>query len=774
MVTRGGRPQDGTMSRTLLPALLPGLLLPALTAAEPSLTVDWPAFMARQDPVWERMPTDYYQGPFVGNGLVGAIVFEEPGKPGTLRFEIGRTDVYDHRPEGPAFHHRCRLPIGQLLLTPVGKVTGLRLRTDLWNAEVTGTVTTDAGSLGLRLYAPSGGPAVILDLAPTAGEAAAAVAFRPQQGDSPRFTVEPKRDKNFTYTPNPPFTVERQGDAEVIVQPLKAGSDYATAWASDARAEGRRQVVVTVANRRAAGLVPPTGSGADALRQLAAVRAEDPAARETAHRAWWHAYYPASFLTVPDARIASFYWQQLYKMASATRPDQPVVDLMGPWFKPTVWPCYWQNLNTQLAYYTTNVTNHTAFNEPLNRLLVDRTADLIANVPKEWRADSAALGRVSGFGELHSPAPGPAKPNPKQPYQFLALPWLMHQFYLHTRFTADDARLKAEVVPLLVRAMNVYLHTLVKGEDGRWHVPMSYSDEYGEAEDTTMNLAIIRWGFQTLIETTDRLGMAHPDRTRWQDVLDHLVDLPVDPATGIMIGRNEPFAKSHRHSSHLFAFYPFQVLHPERDPTSRPLLEQSLRHFTALVGDECLFKFTAASSLWATIGNGDEALTWLNRSLEVLPTGPTLTANTLYSENGWPTFESPISAARSITDFLLQSRTGVIHVLPAVPSAWKDVAFHDLRAEGAFLVSAVRRDGRTAFVRLTSLAGEPCRVRCDLPAPVRILGQATTLTPDAAGILTVPVAKGQTVVLVSGEAVPDLSIAPLPTAEGPTWGLPGR
>ena len=753
------------------PALLLSLSS-TLMAVEPVVRVDWPAFLGRQDPVWERMPKDYYQGPFVGNGLVGAIVFEEPGKPGTLRFEIGRTDVYDHRPDGPAFHHRCRLPIGQLLLTPVGKVTGVRLRTNLWNAEITGTLTTEAGSLGLRLYAPSGGPAVILDLAPSGGESAATVTFRPQQGNSPRFTIQPQRDKAFVYDPNPPFTVERQGDAEVIVQPLKAGSDYATAWAADTRADGHRQVVVTVANRRAAGLVPTTGSGADALRQLANLRAEDPAAREAAHRAWWHAYYPASFVTVPDARIASFYWQQLYKMASATRPDRPVVDLMGPWFKLTVWPCYWQNLNTQLSYFTTNVTNHPDFNEPQSRLLEDRTEDLIANVPKEWRADSAALGRVSGFGELRSSAPGPAKANPKQPYQFLALPWLMQQFYLHTRFTADDGRLKNNVVPLLVRTMNVYLHTLVKGEDGRWHVPRSYSDEYGDAEDTSMNLAIIRWGFQTLLDTTARLGMTHPDRARWQDVIDHLADLPIDPTTGIMLGRGEPFAKSHRHSSHLFAIYPFQVLHPEQDPACRPIIEQSLRHFTSLVGDECLFKFTATSSLWATIGNGDEALKWLNRSLEIQPKGPTLTANTLYSENGWPTFESPLSAARSLTDLLIQSRAGVIHVLPAVPGAWKDLAFHDLRAEGAFLLSAARRQGVTAFVRVHSLAGEPCRVHTDLAAPIRIQGREGVLTPDARGVITVPVAKDETVILVSGTATPDLTIQPLATPEGPTWGLP--
>ncbi len=41
------------------------------------------------------------------------------------------------------------------------------------------------------------------------------------------------------------------------------------------------------------------------------------------HRAWWHAYYRKSFLSVPDARIQRFYWIQLYKTASAPAGTPP-------------------------------------------------------------------------------------------------------------------------------------------------------------------------------------------------------------------------------------------------------------------------------------------------------------------------------------------------------------------------------------------------------------------------------------------------------------------
>ena len=82
----------------------------------------------------------------MGNGLLGTIVFKDDQQPNSLRFEIGRTDVYDHREKGSAMHDRVRLPIGQLLLTPAGMITNTRMRTDLWNAEIRGDITTSCGN----------------------------------------------------------------------------------------------------------------------------------------------------------------------------------------------------------------------------------------------------------------------------------------------------------------------------------------------------------------------------------------------------------------------------------------------------------------------------------------------------------------------------------------------------------------------------------------------------------------------------------------------------
>jgi len=88
------------------------------------------------------------------------------------------------------------------------------------------------------------------------------------------------------------------------------------------------------------------------------------------NRDWWHAYYPKSFVSIPDPRVESHYWIQMYKLGAATRPGGVVIDTCGPWIKvDTSWPAVWWNLNMQLNMYPVPVSNHIDLAEPLENSL---------------------------------------------------------------------------------------------------------------------------------------------------------------------------------------------------------------------------------------------------------------------------------------------------------------------------------------------------------------------------------------------------------------------
>lgn len=78
--------------------------------------IDWSAFMERQDPVWDVWPENWYESAFMGNGMMGLMVYREP-KSNFIRFETGYSEVHDHRPGGGIFDNP-RLLTGHFALYP--------------------------------------------------------------------------------------------------------------------------------------------------------------------------------------------------------------------------------------------------------------------------------------------------------------------------------------------------------------------------------------------------------------------------------------------------------------------------------------------------------------------------------------------------------------------------------------------------------------------------------------------------------------------------------
>lgn len=747
------------------------------------LDVNWASHLQQHDLVWNSIPKDYFAGAFVGNGLMGTILFKDDQLANTLRFEIGRTDVYDHRTAAPSAYETSRLPIGQLLLTTVGVATKVNIRTDLWNAEIRGELTTTAGSLSFRCFAPSNEELLIVNLKTTGKEDAAKFSFRPQLAQSARYIAKRAMglELNVVYQQNPNFIIQKQGDIEVIAQPLLMGDDYATAWSEQTK-NGERTVILTVANRWGKYRKAMSGSAIDAVATIEAAKKKSLKNIVQAHRNWWHQYYPASFVHFPDARLESFYWIQLYKLASATHPGKPVIDLLGPWFKPTSWPLLWMNLNVQLSYFTMGITNHTSLEDNLYQLLDRHTQQMIDNVPMEFRNDCAGIRNPVGYDDLYNPLFLTSDPNNvKEGMNIIVLPWLMQMYYLHNRRLMDDIRLKEKIYPLMRRAYNVYLRTMIKGEDGLYHIPYTYSDEYGDAKETSLNIALANWGFKALIATAERLNIKDSLLPVWKEHVAKMADYNINE-NGIMIGKDKPLASPHRHFSHLFTIFPLYDMTKENAPNRIPLMEKSITHFTSLDGDNCMYKFSGAASLWASLGKGDSALYWLNRSLEILPRFgkppgpsriPTVTQNTFYSERENPTFESPIASSRAMLDMMIQSWGGIIHVFPAMPQAWKEASFYQLRTEGAFLVSASRLNGQTKFIHIKSLAGAPCIIQSDLINDVKLLGPPLVTFTKTGNKWVINLKKGQEVILFTGAKPKNFTIKPNPLSSNVmnSWGL---
>ena len=730
-------------------ALATACAVPAAGPEAPRADVGWAVFLAGSDPTWARLTDRWQDGAFTGNGLLGTMTYRQDDH--ALRFRLGRSDVTAHYRIPFVDWSIPRIPIGDLLLATEGAVVSESMRLRLYDAEVTGEVVTDRGTVAWRVYTHAVDEVIVLEARSSGGEQAT-LSLAPIHGISPRIADAGASVDPADLPPEPACT--RDGAVETCVQPLQPGGDVATAWRVDTAADGTQVALLSIADGW-----PDGGAAAKAGATVQQAATAGPDALVASHRAWWHAYWPASFLSIPDGKWQAFYWIQMYKHASATRPGRPLIDNQGPWLTQTPWPGAWWNLNVELSYSPVYAANRLDQGRSLFEALAGHVDSLKTNAA-EWGTDgdAAHVDRYTSLDLVSWSILGDVT----QVLELGNLTWALHDVWRQWRTSMDEGLLRDTLFPLLRLSVNLYLKMLQEGDDGRLHLPPTRSPEFGDGfppptyADCTYAISLMRWGCGTLLDLSARLGIQDPLADRWRDVLARTV-LPVD-ADGLRVGAGQPFDHGHRHFSHLLAIHPLGLLDPDV-PADRTLIQTSLDHWLAMgARDGGLegYSWTAASSMASRLGDGDRALGYLER------VAPRFDPATMYVESG-PVIETPLSAAQSIHDLLLGNRGGAILVFPAAPSTWLDVAFHELRAEGAFLVSAARRGGKTAFVGIRSLAGEPCRVRADLGPVARLGGDLRGTIPAAAdGSYALDLAAGQWAVLYrDGEDAPDTRLLPV-------------
>ncbi len=663
--------------------------------------VDWPSFLERLDPVWEdfddRDARGFYASAQIGNGLLGLAIFAEEDNHGDMIFEVGRKDVTATRDPADWKSYidtmalaRGRLPIGYFKLDPVGTVQSADMRVDLWNAEARGEIVTSAGTIFWRAFSHAIEEYMVVEISTTAGESVAGFEFFPRISRFPKFD----RYASFTlegYEPNPDPDIYTDQGIHVVRQPyLETSGEYATGWKSLSPEADLRRIYISVA-RAEEGNAPRTDI-VNTVLQAASGNITD---QISTHRQWWHSFWAQSFISLPDPALESNYYIQLHRFASATRPDRPMIDLLDAWYNGTGWPATWWNLNTQLSYEWVAKSGRPSLHESLNNHLRENLANLEANAPG---TDTIGIGKISSF-DLSSPTDN-------DPGSFL---WTMRSVWLWYRMDMNEAAMREWLYPMMELAANhIIQNWLGQDASGQYNIRSNSSPERGGGENTHYSLAGFRWILTALIDAAERYDLQDPDTAQYRNILENLAPYPVDDL-GWMISDTSSFNRPHRHFSYLLDLY--WGMSDLSDMQSRGIAEKSLVNFLTVGGpggDRTGYTFGAASSMLARLGRSEEAYEHLRYLvLKVLQT------NATYREGGGPVSETAYGSAGWTQDLLLQYQHGMLALFPGLPGSVPEAAFHDLAAEGGFRVSAVRENGVTKWVRVKSLAGEPCLIRGD-------------------------------------------------------------
>jgi len=674
--------------------------------------------------IWEQLPMQWNEGAFVGNGLTGMMVYVDSIS-NTVVFHLGRPDVTDHRkaPDrktsmgvtgATRILDYCRLDVGKMLLYPKGKILSGTFYLDIYNGELTGNLTTDKGNLTFCAYTPNDKEVNIVEVSSSLPYFWKGISGSAR---SPRVHVFPELKEKAGYVDNPKPIVTESSKEGSWVQPLLAGGDYATYWKEVQDNKSRSVLYVSTANEVPASDV----SLAKATATVKAAYTATHAALRKEMRNWWNKFHQHSFISIPDKKLENFYFIQMYKLGTCSHPKGVAMDLFGPFYKLSPWPSYWWNLNIQLTYMPVYPANRLEQGVNYQRLLDEFLSPLVEAT---------------------------------SPYKMGDFAWALQNYYLYLRYSGTDWKeIKLQFTPKALDVLRAFEKVMERKGD-IYHLIQVESPEYEGTklyDNSHYGLASLRWLLETLILCHDKTTSTHPEYAYWQEVLAHLHSYPINE-NGMMIAPDVPLAKSHRHYSHLLAFYPLRLLTPDV-PANRGILEKSIDHWISIDDGKELtgYSYTGAASLYAYLGDGRKAYQMLDHFLNK-PIGISLLLpNTFYAEVDGRNvvIETPLSAATAMAEMLVQSWGDVIRVFPAIPADWETCAFHDLRAEGAFVVSAQRKEGATRWVSIHSEKGLPCCVYLPGWKAVHQISKGKTIPVQSLGndIYQLKLEAGETVVL---------------------------
>ncbi len=721
--------------------------------------INWKEMMKSHDLIWKKVPADMTEAPHLGNGLIGSMIWIEKNQ---VRLQVFRTDVHDHADDtyGWTAYSRPRYQIGYFLLKSKGEITHCDLRLDIYNAELTGSVITSLGRFTLEHFVHKLDDIIYTSIESSGEEMCAGWEWHPFEAKGSRGGKPGDKQYGQAYSPyqelkNPGHRLDKNKEVFIGVQDLSAGGDYATAWKEEK--SGKQSTLLITIKNNFPGKAS-VGQSIDAIKQATGKIEAGMKKWKGEHRTWWHNYYPESFVTFPDTIGQSFYWNNVYRLACCTRPDAQYIDTPGLWNSGGPWPYSTHDFNTQTVHFPVYTANRLHLGEALVASLHRNRENLTNNVvPAEWQEDSALLPLATAF-DLRGKRDGDGR------YSQMVgcLPWLLNNCWLQYRYSMDKEMLIKTIFPLLRRSINLYRHLLFTGADGKLHLPPTFSPETGNTNDCSFDLALLKWGCTRLIDICRILEIDDPLLPEWDRIRHQLVDFSVDE-NGYMLGKDNPAPKDHQHMSHLMMIYPlyFENIDNCKD---KDLLERSVKYFQPVSMPK--MGASQSSPAAAALGLGNLALQRMNDILYRDVENETLGKNGIYYL-ATPCIETSLSYNTCVQDMMLQSWGNKIRVFPALPDDWKDVAFHDFRAEGAFLISARRENGRTSFVRIKSLAGEPC-VICPamLAIPRTNSKNKSVLVELEKGCYKLDIRKGEEVILYHGDSEPEYVIEPLALEPG--------